>query len=98
MAHRAIPMIAFHVYSYVTYTLYTLIRKLRHSGELGQLMGIARKRTCVTAELTDQDEINLWKLQLIAVVCCKMYSRTLKSNKNEKTSTVGCLESLFENS
>ena len=51
MARRAIPMIAFHgVESSVHLREYAL--KLRRSRGLGQLMGVARKRTRARALLT----------------------------------------------
>ena len=62
MARRAISMIAFsrvrtlYKLYYIClchlreYALYTWLRKLRHSRGLGQLMGVARKRTCARAE------------------------------------------------
>ena len=64
MARRAIPMIAFHggesiiIYLYVCghlceYALYTLLRKLHHSGGLGQLIGVVCKRTHARTSSTD---------------------------------------------
>ena len=58
-------MIAFHggesiyIYLYVCghlreYALYTLLRKLHHSGGLGQLMGVVRKRTRAQALQTSR--------------------------------------------
>ena len=59
-------------------------------------MGIARKRMCITAEWSDnQDEISLWKLLLYVA---KSIQEPLIVIRMKKTSTVGCLESLFENS
>ena len=53
MARRAIPMIAFPLVRTIYICLWPLtrmrcirsLRKLRHSRGLGQLMGVARKRT-----------------------------------------------------
>ena len=63
MTHRAIPIIAFHGYiiiclchlrEYVLYT-YMWLTKLCHSGNLGQLMDMVRKRTCVEATVQQED-------------------------------------------
>ena len=57
MARRAIPMIAFHGVEsiYIFFLVSTcasmrcIRRKLRHSQGLGQIMGVARKRTSAQA-------------------------------------------------
>ena len=61
MARRAIAMIAFlrvqtiyiyiYLYSCVHLREYALLRKLRHSRWLGQLMGMTRNRTCALSLL-----------------------------------------------
>ena len=54
----AIPIIAFHRVEYYIYVFVSLARlymrcirfmMLRHSLGLGQLMGVVRKRTCISA-------------------------------------------------
>ena len=75
MARRAIPMIAFHgvesIYIYIYIIIYIfnrplarvcvvyVVKEVTYSGGLGQLMGVAHKRTCALAMLQQQEERKL---------------------------------------
>ena len=53
---------------------------------IGQLMDVAYKQRCTRYKAVpvysvyQQDEISLWKLQLIAEIDCKTYTRTINNS------------------
>ena len=45
-----------HLSEYALYNIYMYSRKLCHSGDLGQLMGVAHDRTCTLALQTSRQK------------------------------------------
>ena len=77
MAHRAIPIIAFHgVYMFVSLARLCVVYIVKRlSRGLGQLMGVARKRTRVRGSSSYRQARKIQKLFHIAEKQYKYYAR-----------------------